>query len=236
MGKRVIISESQYNSLVSINILNESFFEASTIDEFKKELRKIILKLALAGIAISSIPTIINHYCEENNKPSVVTQEYVEEVLNNQNNPVNEWKLGSNNVTATVYNAVTSQCNGDFGHTASMFNLNLDDVFSHKIIAMERTFMKKLGLKYGDVVKIEGAGNYDGIYQVQDVMNKRFAGQEKIDILVPENIKHGEWDNVKLYTLTDKTKTEDYKTDMAPEVSEKECQMMMNKRRQEKNK
>ena len=86
------------------------------------------------------------------------------------------------------------------------------------------------------MVKIEGAGNYDGIYQVQDIMNKRFAGQEKIDILVPENIKYGEWDNVKLYTLKDKTKTNEYKADMAPEVSEKECQIMMNKRRQQKNK
>ena len=59
--------------------------------------------------------------------------------------------------------------------------------------------MKEFGLKYGDVVKIEGTDKWDGVWQIQDTMNKRFAGQHKIDILVPNNIKLGKWSNVKVY-------------------------------------
>jgi hypothetical protein len=61
--------------------------------------------------------------------------------------------------------------------------------------------MNKLGLKRGDVVKIEGTGEWDGVKQIQDVMNKRFKGQHRIDILVPDNISHGKWNNVKIYKL-----------------------------------
>ena len=99
-----------------------------------------------------------------------------------------------------------------------MFRLNLNDVLSHRIIAMERTFMKELGLAYGDVVKIEGTGKWDGVWQIQDTMNKRFAGQHKIDILVPNNIKLGQWNNIKLYVLKDKSLTSNYRSQMAPQI------------------
>jgi hypothetical protein len=32
-------------------------------------------------------------------------------------------------------------------------------------------------------------------------MNKRFAGKEKIDILVNNKVKYGKWNNVKIYAL-----------------------------------
>lgn len=138
-----------------------------------------------------------------------------------QNTGLNEWVLVAENVEATVYNAVPEQCYGDPSYTASMFRLNMDDVYSHRIIAMERTFMKELGLKYGDVVKVEGTGKWDGVWQIQDTMNKRFAGQKKIDFLVPDNIKLGKWNTVKIYTLTNKEKTYIYKNKMAPQLSNK---------------
>lgn len=132
--------------------------------------------------------------------------------------PMDEWNLACENVVATVYNAVPGQCDDTPSTTASMFNLDLDDVYSHRIIAMERTFMKDLGLKYGDVVKIEGTKKWDGVWQIQDTMNKKYAGQKKIDFLVPNNVKTGKWSNVKLYVLNDKTKTTYYKNNMAPQV------------------
>lgn len=133
----------------------------------------------------------------------------------------NEWKLVANNVEATVYNAIPEQCWGDYTYTASMFKINVNDVFSHKIIAMERTFMKKLGLEYGDVVKIEGTNKLDGIWQIQDTMSKKYAGRKKIDFLVPNNIKTGKWKNVKIYCLTDKSNTYIYKNNMAPQLNTK---------------
>ena len=109
------------------------------------------------------------------------------------------WDLLADDVTATVYNAVPEQCNADFIHTASMFLIDTADVLSHRIIAMERTIMAEYGVRYGDIVRIEGTDVWDGEWQVQDTMNRRFAGLHKIDILVPRNIRHGKWQNVKVF-------------------------------------
>lgn len=140
--------------------------------------------------------------------------------------PADQWALAADDVIVTVYNAVKGQCNNDPAHTASMFRLNLQDVASHKIMAMERTFMKELGLKYGDVVKLEGTykGLQDGIYQIQDTMNKRFAGKHKVDILVPNNVKFGgtaKGTTAKIYTLKNPDDTAVFKADMAPEFSKR---------------
>ena len=102
---------------------------------------------------------------------------------------------------------------------------------------MERTFMEELGVKYGDVVYITGTGKWDGVWQIQDTMNKRFAGKHKIDILVPENIKYGQWENVNLYLLKDKSMTNTYKSHMAPQISEEELKQQVKQKKEEfKNK
>lgn len=129
-----------------------------------------------------------------------------------------EWTLVADNVEATVYNAVPEQCDNDPVYTASMFRLNLDDVYSHKIIAMEKTFMDSLGLSYGDVVKVEGTGRWDGVWQIQDTMNKKYAGRKKIDFLVPDTVRHGKWNTVKIYALSDKSNTSIHKNNMAPQA------------------
>ena len=134
------------------------------------------------------------------------------------NNEHDEWKLISENVEATVYNAVPEQCDDNPIYTASMFRLDTTNVYSHRIIAMERNFMSELGLKYGDIVKVEGTGKWDGIWQIQDTMNKKYAGRKKIDFLVPNHIKYGKWSDVKLYGLIDKEKSYLYKNNMAPQA------------------
>lgn len=113
--------------------------------------------------------------------------------------PEDTWQLISETTTATVYNAVPSQCNKDCLHTASMYTIIPEKIAEQRILAMERTMMHSFGIAYGDSVLVEGAGRYDGIWQVQDTMNKRFAGQHKIDFLVPNHIRHGKWRNVKVY-------------------------------------
>jgi uncharacterized cupin superfamily protein len=118
-------------------------------------------------------------------------------------NNYGRWKLVSDDTLATVYNAVPAQCNKDVVHTASMFKLNLADVLSQRVIAMERTFMAELGLKYGDIVYVDGTEKWDGPWQIQDTMNKRFAGMHKIDILVPRNIRTGKWNGVKISVPAD---------------------------------
>lgn len=233
--KQVILTESQFNILIESNIIIESIFEVGSIKEFKREIKKIIKKMIIGGMSIAAIYTMINNYCESNNIPDEAKQEVLEIVDEFKGTGVkfSDWQLADSHTIATVYNAIPAQCNGDFGHTASMFRLNLNDVLSQRIIAMERTFMKKLGVKYGDVVYIEGTGKYDGVWQIQDTMNKRFAGQHKIDILVPNNIRYGAWENVNLYVLKDKSLTDQYRSEMAPQISEKELSQQVAQKKQE---
>lgn len=110
-----------------------------------------------------------------------------------------QWELISDRTTATVYNAVASQCNEDYLHTASMYTIIKENIEKDRILAMERTMMAEFGISYGDTVLVSGAGKYDGTWQVQDTMNKRFKGQHKIDFLVPDNVRHGKWNSVKVY-------------------------------------
>ena len=98
---------------------------------------------------------------------------------------------GQEVVTATVYNAVASQTNEDFVHTASMFKLDVTNPYEHKIIAVSRDLLKKYPL--GTRVWISGT-DYDGEYVVEDKMNKRFT--RKIDILINQDMCIGKWNNV----------------------------------------
>lgn len=108
------------------------------------------------------------------------------------------WILISACTTATVYNAVPEQCNGTPTITASGRRIS-GDVEALRIIAMERTMMAKHGIHYGDTVLVKGAGGYDGEWVVEDTMGKRYAGQDKIDFLVPEDVRLGKWENVEVY-------------------------------------
>ena len=219
--KQVILTESQVNLIIESHILMESMFATTSIEKIKEYIKKMLI----VGCSIATITAMIGKFCDNNN----ISSEQKEQVMNIVNDmtrkqnksSLKDWKLADNKTIATVYNAVPAQCNADIQHTASMFKLNLNDVLSQRVIAMERTYMKKLGLKYGDVVYIEGTNKWDGVWQIQDTMNKRYAGQHKIDILVPNDIRYGKWDNVKLYVLKDKSLTNHYRSTMAPSFKKK---------------
>lgn len=200
---KVILTEAQVLQVLNEEVIMESLFHrgmsfSQIVQAAKEVARKGLLTASL-------IANIVFMYHLSRSQQEVLEQ--LTQIEQAQDESLSDkWELlgerdgkPADDVLATVYNAAPAQCNNDVRHTASMFKLNLDDVLSHRIIAMERTMMKEYGLKYGDVVKIEGAGQWDGIWQIQDTMNKRFAGQHKIDILVPNNIKYGKWDNVKIY-------------------------------------
>ena len=109
------------------------------------------------------------------------------------------WILISACTTATIYNAEPSQTNSEPTITASRRVIDTDRVADLRIVAMERTMMARHGIAYGDTILVKGAGHYDGEWVVEDTMHPRYAGQDKIDFLVPANIKLGKWDNVKIY-------------------------------------
>ncbi len=225
--KKIYLTEEQFNSILSEQMLYEGVFKnlydklfagCSNKDEvFRRAIRLVAAGILSIGIVIDMI-AFSCHTLTDDEKNDIVI-----ELAENSNDK--DWKEVCNDAIITVYNAEAGQCNKDFQHTASMFKLNLNDVGSHKIVAMERTFMKSLGLKYGDVIKIEGTykGLQDGVYQIQDTMNKRFAGQHKIDILVPSNIRYGGTlpnEFAKVYILKDEGNSQKYLDLMAPQAKE----------------
>ena len=218
MSKKVIITEKQLNDYLvfesKVVVLSEGLMNLKDIGQYKNKIKKYLVA-GFSAVAIISALYGVRELDQKTRQELIDYTKQEEKVLSPEEIEANKWTLAADDVTATVYNAVKAQCNNDVQRTASMFKLNLNDVASHRIIAMERTFMQELGLKYGDVVKIEGTGQFDGVWQVQDTMNKRFAGQHKIDILVPRDIRTGKWNDVKLYVLKDKGNAEDYKLAMA---------------------
>ena len=100
-------------------------------------------------------------------------------------------------VVATVYNAVPEQTNSDPSHTASMFKLDLEDPYKHRIVAVSRDLLKKYPM--GTKIRIQGTGRYDGIWHVEDKMNKRYS--KRIDLLINTNMSIGKWDEVNIVKI-----------------------------------
>ena len=238
---KVILTESQLHQLIQEEV-NEANLLRSLLglNSPDKIASKLVLALLLGTITFTALPKIVGQLAQTNpavenvdknslidrikslfinakNKEAQVTGKMetdAQEQAGLWKNNYGTWKLVSDDTLATVYNAVPQQCNGDVVHTASMFKLNLANVLSQRVIAMERTFMKELGLKYGDIVYVEGTEKWDGPWQIQDTMNKRFAGMHKIDILVPRNIRTGKWDGVKISVPADQQTAANAKSTM----------------------
>jgi 3D (Asp-Asp-Asp) domain-containing protein len=98
-------------------------------------------------------------------------------------------------VTLTTYKASESETDSTPNITASGFKIT--NPKKHKIIAVSRDLKKKY--KFGQKVRITGAGKYNGTYRVHDVMNKRY--RNRIDILIGHNDKQTKLKKVKIYKL-----------------------------------
>lgn len=211
----LILNESQLLSLINEERIYQTLSESYIRGGIKEKIKNALI----AGVAITTLISAINRMnITDSQKQELISIVETEQVK--QEPEQEEWKLISDDTIATIYNAEPRQCNKDVGHTASMFRLNLSDVLSHRIIAMERTMMQEFGLHYGDVVKIEGTGKWDGEWRIEDTMNKKFAGQHKIDILLPKSEGLGKWNNVKIYALTNPEDNIKYKENMAPQLSQ----------------
>ena len=103
-------------------------------------------------------------------------------------------------VTATIYHATPEQTDSTPHITASNKIIDLGNPQKHRWIAVSRDLEAK-GLVFGVKVKVTGAGNLDGIWTVQDRMNRRWS--HRIDFLVNQDIKGGKWENVRVEIIND---------------------------------
>jgi 3D (Asp-Asp-Asp) domain-containing protein len=100
-------------------------------------------------------------------------------------------------VTVTTYTASVRETDNTPLITASGFKIDSLNPANHKIIAVSRDLKSKW--KFGTKVKILNAGIYNGVYQVLDVMNKRF--KNRIDILINADDQHTKLENIKILKL-----------------------------------
>ena len=98
-------------------------------------------------------------------------------------------------VTLTTYKASESETDSTPNITASGFKIT--NPKKHRIIAVSRDLKRKY--KFGQKIRITGAGKYNGTYRVHDVMNKRY--RNRIDILIGHNDKQTKLKKVKIYKL-----------------------------------
>lgn len=96
------------------------------------------------------------------------------------------------NVTITIYNPVSSQCDADPLTTADNSKIDLAKLKDGKLrwIAVSRDLLKKF--PYGTKVYVWIAPNhpYNGVWRVKDTMNARYTN--RIDLLT-YNRKYGKW-------------------------------------------
>jgi 3D (Asp-Asp-Asp) domain-containing protein len=97
-------------------------------------------------------------------------------------------------VTVTTYTNSAEQTDSTPNITASGYKLDSLNPRRHRIIAISRDLKKKY--KFGTKVKIMDAGSYNGVYVVEDVMNKRY--KNRIDILINPDDKHTKLYNIKI--------------------------------------
>lgn len=106
-------------------------------------------------------------------------------------------------VTATVYNACESQCNKDPLVTADGSIIDKSNIENLYWIAVSRDLLRD-GLKYGDVVELicPSDSTINGHYEIHDCMNKKWT--RRIDILMPDDVKYGKWENVEIRKLKER--------------------------------
>jgi len=81
--------------------------------------------------------------------------------------------------------------------TASNKKIDKKNPLKHRWVAVSRDLKKEL--KYGSKVLIQGTGFYDGIWYVNDLMNKRH--KNRVDLLISEKDKIGVWKNCVILPL-----------------------------------
>ena len=97
-------------------------------------------------------------------------------------------------VEATVYRAVKKETDSTPLVTASGYKLPVEKHYRHRILAVSRDLLKFF--HFGDTVIITGTGRYDGIWFVQDVMNKRYV--KTVDLLIDVGMPIGKWRGVRI--------------------------------------
>jgi 3D (Asp-Asp-Asp) domain-containing protein len=106
-------------------------------------------------------------------------------------------------VTVTTYTVSAGETDSTPLVTASGYKLDSLNPKRQKVIAISRDLKRKY--KFGQKVRVKGAGKLDGVYTVRDVMARRW--RKKIDILINPDDDGTKIRKVKLYNIETNDKT-----------------------------
>ena len=113
---------------------------------------------------------------------------------------LNKKKDSVHNVTVTMYQPVPEQTDSTPNVTADGTVIKVDRASDYRYVAVSQNMLIKNGgfLKFGDYVWVD-AGKKSGVYQVRDVMNKRYT--DRIDILEGVGVRPYKYDNARMVKL-----------------------------------
>ena len=109
-----------------------------------------------------------------------------------------EYETEGLHVTVTMYQPVSYQTDSTPNILADGTRIRTREASKYKFIAVSRNLLKRHGgfLDFGDFILLKGTDLKDGVYQVRDVMNKRFVN--RIDILESTDVKPYKYDKAKI--------------------------------------
>jgi len=94
--------------------------------------------------------------------------------------------------TLTTYNASKGQTDNTPNLTSYQFKIDKKNPFSQRFIGLSRDLLEEF--RYGEIVILENAGDYNGYYIVADCMNSRFI--RSVDVLIGPKQKHTKIKNI----------------------------------------
>jgi 3D (Asp-Asp-Asp) domain-containing protein len=99
-------------------------------------------------------------------------------------------------VSATMYQPLSYQTDSTPNELADGTIIDIHKAHEYRYVALSRDLLKRWGgpFDYGDYIKVEGAGEHSGIWQVRDTMHRRWTN--KIDFLMSPNHKPFKYDEV----------------------------------------
>ena len=95
---------------------------------------------------------------------------------------IEEYENNKHQVTVTMYHPVSRQTDDTPNITADGSVIRINNASEYKYVAVSQNMLIRAGgfLNFGDYILLD-AGKKSGVYQVRDVMNKRFIN--RVDIL-----------------------------------------------------
>tara|TARA_R100000008_G_scaffold69162_1_gene46487 strand:- start:50 stop:505 length:456 start_codon:yes stop_codon:yes gene_type:complete len=104
-------------------------------------------------------------------------------------------------VTVTTYNPTRGQTDSTPNITADGTRIKTWKATEYRYVALSRDLLSRWGgpFNYGDYIVIEGTGDWDGVYQVRDTMNRKWIN--RVDILTTNS--RFKYDNITMYKYVD---------------------------------